>query len=137
MPAENPQAVQVSQVATAQPPPDTTGPLVSVNTAGPAHAASAAAAEDAHPAAVHPAQPEAIPPLPAAPTKHATILSFLENARVAGVRVAGDDSRVLMNDHVYRVNDVVNAEVGLRLSGVGASALTFVDENGKVYTKNY
>jgi hypothetical protein len=35
------------------------------------------------------------------------------------------------------VNNVVNVELGLRLTGVGATALTFVDENGIVYTKTF
>ena len=78
-----------------------------------------------------------MPQQPAAPTRNIEILSFLENTRIAGVRIAGNDSKVLMNDHVYRVNSLVNIELGLRLTGIDATALTFVDENGIVYTKTF
>jgi hypothetical protein len=69
--------------------------------------------------------------------KRSRILSFIENAHIAGVRLAGGESKVLMNEHVYRVNSVVSMELGLRLTGVGAETLTFVDENGVVYTKTF
>ncbi|HZL45468.1 MAG TPA: hypothetical protein VFC28_04515 [Opitutaceae bacterium] len=144
-------AAPATPTATREPVP---APMVSVSAAGPPAAATA-------PAAVSPPAPAgpavAInfgpPPSPAhsdvesaparaarsaqAATKPVLIRILLENARVAGVRVAGDDSKVLMNDRVYRVNDVVNVELGLRLTGVGTSALTFVDEDGRVYTKTF
>lgn len=56
---------------------------------------------------------------------------------MTGVRAAGADSKVLMNDRVYHVNDMVDYELGLRLTSVTTSALTFVDENGLVYTKTF
>jgi hypothetical protein len=76
-------------------------------------------------------------PAAAVPEKGTGITGFIESARVAGVRAAGDDSRVLMNDHVYRVNDVVSAELGLRLTRVDADKLTFVDGDGATYIKNF
>jgi len=122
--------------ATPQPaaPPEVAAPAVSVNlastrAAGPGNSVSAAPTPP-------PARP-ASPPPPAGPTKHERILSFIENARVAGVRVAGDDSKVLLNDHVYRLNNMVSLELGLRLTAVATGTLTFVDEDGAVYSKAY
>ena len=37
---------------------------------------------------------------------------FVDNVRVTGVRSSGGESRVLMNDKVYRVNDIVDAGPG-------------------------
>jgi hypothetical protein len=89
------------------------------------------------PPVAQPAPPVPTPPQDAAAEKRSRILSFIENAHIAGVRLAGGESKVLMNEHVYRVNSVVSMELGLRLTGVGAETLTFVDENGVVYTKTF
>ena len=64
------------------------------------------------------------------------VLAFLDKLRVLGVRSAGGDSKVLMSGRVYRLNDIVDYELALRLTGVTATTLTFVDDNGAVYTKN-
>ena len=120
-----------------QPVPAAAAPMIAVDLARAAGPASAAPTEAIPSQAVHTGAPVAAPPRPVAPVRNAGILKYIENARVAGVRVAGDDSRVLMNDHVYRINDVVSTDLGLRLTGVGATALTFVDEHGLVYTKNF
>jgi hypothetical protein len=117
VPATDPLAAATAPAAVSPPAP--AGPAVAINFGPP-------------PSPAH-SDVESAP----AATKPVLIRILLENARVAGVRVAGDDSKVLMNDRVYRVNDVVSAELGLRLTGVGTSALTFVDEDGRVYTKTF
>jgi len=35
------------------------------------------------------------------------------------------------------VNDIVERMLGLRLTGVAADRLSFTDENGVVYTRNF
>jgi hypothetical protein len=99
---------------------------VQVNTAAPAPAVI-----EAPPASV------AKPSPPAAPQQNRKILVYIDGLRVTGVRSAGTDSKVLMNDRVYRVNDMVDYELGLRLTGVTTAVLTFVDENSVVYTKTF
>lgn len=95
-------------------------------------------------------QPESSPsadtvaPTPAAPlfTLPSTtapdprIQDFVDAVRVTGIRSSGDDSRVLMNERVYRVNDIVQRELGVRLIKVEPSRLTFSDLQGNLYTKN-
>jgi hypothetical protein len=71
---------------------------------------------------------------PKAPVHMVTII---ENLRVAGIRAAGDDSKVLMNDRVYRLNDIVDHELGIKLTGVTAKSLTFEDDHGAVYTRTF
>ena len=63
--------------------------------------------------------------------------TFIENIRVAGIRASGTDSKVLMNDRVYRIGDLVEHELGLRLVGITSSSLTFEDERGGRYTRNF
>jgi hypothetical protein len=47
----------------------------------------------------------------------------------------GDDSRVLINDRVYRVNEVVDRNLGIRLVKVEPGSLHFVDARGVAYVK--
>ncbi len=60
---------------------------------------------------------------------------FVDGLKVAGIRFSGTDSKVLMNDKVYRVNDIVDRSLNLRLIEVQSDSLTFVDENNVTYTK--
>ena len=62
----------------------------------------------------------------------------IESYRVAGIRASGNDPRVLMNDRVFRVNDMIDHVLGIRLTGVQTNALTFTDvETGAVYTRHF
>jgi hypothetical protein len=64
-------------------------------------------------------------------------MNYIEGLRVAGIRASATDSKVLMNDRVYRVGDVVEHEMGLKLVGITSSSLTFEDERGGRYTRNF
>jgi len=64
-------------------------------------------------------------------------INFVNSIRVAGIRASANDSKVLMNDRVYRVGDTVEAEMGLKLAGITANSLTFEDENGGRFTRNF
>ncbi len=63
------------------------------------------------------------------------VVVFVESIKVAGVRSSGNESRVLMNERVYRVNDIVERTLGLKLTGVAANTLTFSDSAGATYVK--
>jgi hypothetical protein len=105
-------------------------------------------------AAVMPASavnlPKAVPPVPAEPApvvpvavvltpaeREAKIYSFLTNLRLTGVRGLDRDARVLMNERVWRLNDIVSAELGLRLSAIRPNLLVFTDAQGKTFEKPY
>jgi hypothetical protein len=76
-------------------------------------------------------------PAPLDPTKpDPKILAYLDALQIAGVRVADTGSKVLMNDRVYRENEIVDHLLGLRLKKVESDTLTFIDERGVIYTKN-
>ena len=83
----------------------------------------------------------AAPPAPAAPSPAPTpdlrILTSVDALHVMGIRSSGTDSKVLMNDRVYRVNDMVDYTLGIRLTKVAADGLTFTDANGISYPKNF
>ena len=89
---------------------------------------------------VAPAPP---PPVPApvivsiAPPTDERAVAFIEAIRVTGIRSFGNESRVLMNDRVYRVNDIVERNIGLKLTAVNADSLVFTDPRGKTYFKKF
>jgi hypothetical protein len=92
----------------------------------------AAPLTDAKPAA---AAVPVTPVPPAAPQADERVHVFVDALHVMGIRSSGNDSRVLMNDRVYRVNDVVDRTLGVRLTKVDTDHLTFTDPNGAVYVK--
>ncbi len=65
------------------------------------------------------------------------VYSFLDTIHVTGIRSSGNESRVLMSEHVYRVGDVVDHLLGIKLVKVGVNTLTFTDAAGAVYVKNF
>lgn len=64
-------------------------------------------------------------------------IQFIENIKVAGIMARPTDSKVLMNDRVYRIGSLVEAEMGLTLVGITANSLTFEDERGGRYTRTF
>jgi hypothetical protein len=64
-------------------------------------------------------------------------IQYIENLKVAGIRASATDSKVLMNDRVYRVGNTVEHEMGLKLVEITANSLTFEDERGGRYTRNF
>lgn len=92
------------------------------------------------PAPVVAAPEPAIEPKPAAPSPPVydeRVYAFIDRLQVMGIRSSGSDSKVLMNDRVYRVNDIVERSLGLKLMEVTPDALIFIDPSGATYTKNF
>jgi hypothetical protein len=65
------------------------------------------------------------------------IQDLINRYHVAGVRVSGMTSKALVDGHLYRINELVDATIGLRLIGIDDDHLTFADSTGTVYTKNF
>lgn len=85
-----------------------------------------------------PASEPAAPARPAlAPKLEPRAITFIESIRVAGIRASATDSKVLMNDRVYRIGDTVEHEMGLRLVAITANSLTFEDERGARFTRTF
>lgn len=91
-------------------------------------------------AATPPASAIAESPKPPPPKLEPRAINFIESIRVAGIRASATDpkdSKVLMNDRVYRIGNTVEAELGLRLVEITANSLTFEDERGGRYTRTF
>lgn len=84
-----------------------------------------------------PAAPVAAPALVSAPAANPKVYEYLESLRVSGIRVSTTDPKVIINDRVYRLNDLVDRGTKLRLTGVESSTLTFEDDAGFEYRKSF
>lgn len=123
-------APRIENVAITPTPPASTPP--------PPAPAPKPGASETHPvllAAAPPAVAAAAPP--AEPKDDERVHAFVDAIRVTGIRSSGDDSRVLMNDRVFRVNDIVDRGLGVRLTKVNTNSLVFTDANGATYVKNF
>jgi hypothetical protein len=147
-PAPNPVVVKPADSAAPSPeivPPAIKPPVVAAETPLPTPAPPpVAVAETPASAAVTP--PPAVPPPVAAPiaaapgptTTDSRVHAFVDALKVMGIRSgSAGDSRVLMNDRVFRVNDIVERNLGVRLTKVEPDRLTFTDANGAIYVKNF
>jgi hypothetical protein len=65
------------------------------------------------------------------------VYDFLNTLRITGVRGIDREARVLMNERVWRLNDVVSPDLGLRLSAVRPGLLVFTDAKGRTYEKSH
>ncbi len=91
------------------------------------------------PVVVAPVAPPPEPPKPAAPPPkmEPKAITFIEALKVTGIRASTTDSKVLMNDRVYRIGDIVEHQMDLKLAGITSTSLTFEDEKGARYTRNF
>ncbi len=80
-----------------------------------------------------PPKPPAAKPAPAAnPRVH----QLLDTLRVSGIRLSDTDPKAIVNDRLYRLNDIVDHGTQLRLFRVESSALIFIDAGGFEYRKS-
>ncbi|HUG12071.1 MAG TPA: hypothetical protein VMM36_13715 [Opitutaceae bacterium] len=65
------------------------------------------------------------------------ILAYLDALRVNGIRPSPDDPKALMNNRVFRIGDVVDRELNLRLTSIAPNKLGFEDDRGMPYLKSF
>lgn len=134
-PAENMFVVPIATPAPPKPPAETAAPVAS-QAASPAPVVSAPVTTPAAPVVEAPAPaPTVTPATPGRMDPRA--IQFIDGIKVAGIRASATDSKVLMNDRVYRTGDMVGYEFGVRLVGITANSLTFEDAHGARYTRNF
>lgn len=134
------------QPATAVPPPAATVPaattfvvpLAAPPVATPRTEPPAPRTETPKPVAATVATTSPVPVKPATPGKlEPKAIIFIESIKVAGIRASSTDSKVLMNDRVYRIGNTIEHEMGIKLTGITANSLTFEDERGGSYTRTF
>ncbi len=65
------------------------------------------------------------------------VVPYLDTAKVTGVRASATDPKVLMNNRVYRLNDIVDSDLQLKITAISSRELQFTDSRGYVYTKAF
>jgi hypothetical protein len=81
--------------------------------------------------------PAAVPAAQATQSHNEMIQGIVERFHISGARSAGADSKALIDGHVYKVNEVVDRSVGLRLVRVEPDRLTFADSDGGTYVRSF
>jgi hypothetical protein len=66
-----------------------------------------------------------------------TVQAIVDAFHISGVRTAGAGSKALVNGHIYKLNDVVDKAIGLKLVKVDEDHLTFVDRDGNTFVRNF
>jgi len=74
---------------------------------------------------------------PASPKPDPRVNAFLDTLRVSGIRASATDPRVSMNDRVFRLNDIVDRNLELRIIGIAHEGLTFIDPAGFIYKTQF
>jgi hypothetical protein len=78
------------------------------------------------------------PPAAPAPQNHNEIIQgIVDRFHISGARSAGADSKALIDGHVYKVNEVIDRSLGLKLVKVEPDRLTFADADGATYVKSF
>jgi len=62
---------------------------------------------------------------------------FVDRIRLTGIRKTASGAKVMMNEKVYRINDVVDQTLGLRLIEAESDKLVFADEYGHRYVRSF
>ncbi len=99
--------------------------------------ASSAATRELAPSFARPTDPAPPAPATSAGKFDERIQTLVDGFRVSGIRASGSGSKVLLNEKVYKVNDIVDRANGLRLTQVANDALTFATPDGVTYVKNF
>lgn len=65
------------------------------------------------------------------------IQTIIDAWRIAGIRSSGDNSKVFLNDRVYKINELVDVARGIRLTHVTPKNLTFTTPDGITYVRKF
>jgi hypothetical protein len=80
-----------------------------------------------------------VPPVPPpAPVFNPAVQAQLDALRLSGVRLAGQNSRILVDGQVYGIGDVLAEHgVNLKVFAIAPREIIFVDESGIQYIKRF
>lgn len=100
---------------------------------------AAAAAAPLAPAPERPALVTPASPAPGAGRSNSSgaLQDYVDTLRITTWSAAATpaDSKVMINDKVYRINDVVDRALGLKLTDVKADRIIFTDERGATWVR--
>lgn len=65
------------------------------------------------------------------------VLAYVNTLKVRGIRVTNGESKVLMNNKVYKTGEIVNYDLNVKLSEVTGEELIFEDIQGNTYVARF
>ncbi len=65
------------------------------------------------------------------------VQAIVDAYHISGVRLSGAGSKALVDGRVYKLNDIVDKALGLKLVKVDEDHLTFVDRDGATFVRNF
>ncbi len=65
------------------------------------------------------------------------VQAVVDAFHISGVRTAGSGSKALVDGHIYKLNDIVDKKLGLRLVKVDEDHLTFTDRDGNTLSRTF
>jgi hypothetical protein len=65
------------------------------------------------------------------------VQAVIDAYHISGVRLSGAGSKALVDGRVYKLNDIVDKALGLKLVKVDEDHLTFVDRDGATFVRNF
>jgi hypothetical protein len=89
-----------------------------------------------------PPEPVARPIQPQPPAVHVNrpdpdVLAYVNTLKVRGIRITNGESKVLMNNKVYKTGEIVNYDLNVKLSEVSGQELIFEDVQGNTYVARF
>lgn len=139
-PVAGPTRQPAATVAAAAPSAEPAAPVVTANLQPPAAREPATVQELPATTITIPGSPtgaDSGPPLISLRQPDPRILAYLDAIRINGIRPSPDDPKVLMNNRVFRIEDVVDRDLNLRLKAIAPGRLTFEDSRGMSYDKGF
>ncbi len=70
-------------------------------------------------------------------TPSAAVVHWLAESTISGVRLAGQQSRVMLNGRTYRIGETVHFELGIVVRAIQESRVLFEDTQGLRYVKHF
>lgn len=64
-----------------------------------------------------------------------TIIAWIAEAKIAGVKLSNAGNKVLINGRAYRAGEMINYQLGLRVLVIEETRILFIDQNDKKYMK--
>ncbi len=64
-------------------------------------------------------------------------IAYVDQLQIRGIRISGNNSKLLMGNKVYSINSIINKELKLKIKAIKTRELILIDDAGYTYTKQF
>lgn len=65
------------------------------------------------------------------------IIAYIGDLKITAIRMAGKDSKIFINNRVYRLNSTINRQLKIKILKIDPQRIVFIDNVGIKYTKHF